>query len=170
MNDNNYNLPHGVREINRDLLNNIIRNIKQTETSQAKELVELFVKESMAGNIVWHQNVTQTIQLTISKIDSILSKQVSEILHHPKMQKLEGSWRGLHSLVSNSNCSHELKIKVLDLKKSSLANDLKKVSEFDQSQLFKKSMNMNLVHQVVNHMVLSLEIMNSHIHLKTLSY
>ena len=45
-------------------------------------------------------------------------------MHHPKFQKLEGTWRGLHYLVMNSETGTSLKIKVLNVSKRELFKDL----------------------------------------------
>jgi type VI secretion system protein ImpC len=59
-------------------------------------------------------------------------------MHHPSFQKMEGTWRGLHHLVMNSETSAMLKIKVINVSKRDLFKDLSKAVEFDQSQAFKK--------------------------------
>jgi type VI secretion system protein ImpC len=59
-------------------------------------------------------------------------------MHNPAYQKLEGTWRGLKYLISNSSTSDTLKIKVFNVTKKDLLKDLEKASEFDQSALFKK--------------------------------
>jgi type VI secretion system protein ImpC len=59
-------------------------------------------------------------------------------MHHQDFQKMEGSWRGLHYLVHQSETSTMLKIKVLNTSKDDLRKDLERASEFDQSALFKK--------------------------------
>jgi type VI secretion system protein ImpC len=59
-------------------------------------------------------------------------------MHHPDFQKLEGTWRGLHYLVHQSETGEALKIRVLNIKKQELFKDLEKAVEFDQSGLFKK--------------------------------
>ena len=59
-------------------------------------------------------------------------------MHHPEFQKLEGTWRGLHYLVMNSETSAGLKIKVLNMSQRELYGDFEKAVEFDQSRLFKK--------------------------------
>ena len=57
---------------------------------------------------------------------------------NPEFQKLEGTWRGLHYLVQNSETSTMLKIKVLNVSKRELFKDVDRATEFDQSQIFKK--------------------------------
>ena len=59
-------------------------------------------------------------------------------MHDPKFTKLEGTWRGLHYLVMNSETGTSLKIRVLNASKRDLTRDLQRAVEFDQSQLFKK--------------------------------
>jgi type VI secretion system protein ImpC len=71
-------------------------------------------------------------------IDAAMSKQLAAIMHHEKFQKLEGSWRGLHHLVMNSETGAQLKLRVLNVSKRELSKDLEKAVEFDQSQAFKK--------------------------------
>src|SRR4051794_13980309 len=72
-------------------------------------------------------------------IDAAMSKQLAAIMHHPDFQKLEGTWRGLHYLVYNTETSANLKIKVLNVSKKELFRDLDRAVEFDQSVAFKKT-------------------------------
>src|SRR5262249_60133059 len=60
------------------------------------------------------------------------------IMHDPAFQKLEGSWRGLHHLVFESETGTMLKIRVMNVSKKDLLKDLERAAEFDQSALFKK--------------------------------
>ena len=125
-----------TQEVN--ILDQILTATKQTERSRAEDLMKTLVDQAMAGVVTWDKNVTKTINARIAAIDEVLSKQVAAILHHPSFQKLEGSWRGLQYLVMNSETSAQLKIKVLNVSKRDLFNDLDKAVEFDQSQIFKK--------------------------------
>lgn len=74
----------------------------------------------------------------IAAIDAILSEQLDSILHHPRVAKLEGSWRGLFWLVGGADLSARLKIEVLDISWAEICRDLDLASEFDQSHLFRK--------------------------------
>ncbi|MDR3224124.1 MAG: type VI secretion system contractile sheath large subunit [Holosporales bacterium] len=74
----------------------------------------------------------------IAELDELLTAQINEVLHHPDFQKLEGSWRGLHYFVMNSETSTRLKIRLLNTSLKDLRDDLSKAIEFDQSALFKK--------------------------------
>lgn len=119
-------------------LEQAIAATKQTERSRAEELLKTLTEEAMKGTVTWSRNVSQTITEGIKAIDEVLSKQMAAILHNPAFQKLEGSWRGLHHLVMNTETSTNLKLKVLNVSKRELFKDVDKAVEFDQSQIFKK--------------------------------
>src|SRR5271157_1756239 len=120
------------------LLDQVLSATKQTERSRAEELMKTLVDQALAGVVSFDKNVTKTINATIKAIDEKLSTQLAAIMHHPDFQKQEGTWRGLNYLVMNSETSAMLKIKVLNVSKRELFNDVDKAVEFDQSQIFKK--------------------------------
>jgi len=111
---------------------------KQTSRDVTEDLLKTLTKEAMSGTVKWDKNLTVTINSAIAAIDNAMSKQLSAILQHEKLQKLEGSWRGLNHLVMNSETSSQLKIRMLNLSKKELSKDLEKAVEFGQSQTFKK--------------------------------
>ena len=111
---------------------------KQTSRDETEELLKTLTKEAMSGTVKWDKNLTVTINSAIAAIDKVMSKQLSAIMQNEKLQKLEGSWRGLNHLVMNSETSSQLKIRMLNLSKKELTKDLEKAVEFDQSQTFKK--------------------------------
>src|SRR5262249_22143097 len=110
----------------------------QTEKSRAEDLVRTLAEEVMKGTVTYSKNVGASIEAGIKALDEALSKQLAAIMHHKDFLKLEGTWRGMHYLVMNSETSAQLKIKVLNVSKRDLFKDLDRASEFDQSQLFKK--------------------------------
>lgn len=105
---------------------------------RAKDLIGNFVEQLLSPGMVVAKDTEKTINLRIAAIDQLLSAQLNEIMHHPDFQKLEGSWRGLHYLVHQSETGTQLKLRVLNASKKDLLNDLERASEFDQSALFKK--------------------------------
>jgi type VI secretion system protein ImpC len=119
-------------------LEQAISATKQTPKNETEELLKALTQEAMNGTVKWDKNLTVTINSAIAAIDAAMSDQLSAILHSEKFQKLEGSWRGLHHLVSNSETSSQLKIRMMSISKKELAKDLEKAVEFDQSQTFKK--------------------------------
>lgn len=120
------------------LLEQAISATKQTERSQSEELLKTLTQQALTGTVTWDRNLTVTLNKAIADIDKAMSKQLAAILHSEKLQKLEGSWRGLHYLVMNSETGTSLKIKVFNAKKKEVFKDLDKAVEFDQSQTFKK--------------------------------
>src|SRR5579871_5088964 len=72
------------------------------------------------------QYVVQRLNRDIARLDSLLTAQVNAILHHPKFQKLEASWRSLRFLVEQvpESSKNEVKIKVLNVSWKELTNDL----------------------------------------------
>jgi type VI secretion system protein ImpC len=125
-----------TQEVN--LLDRVLTATKQTERSRTEDLMKTLVDQSLAGTLTFDKNVTKTINATIKAIDEKLSVQLGAVMHHPDFQKLEGTWRGLNYLVMNSETSAMLKLKVLNVPKRELFNDVDKAVEFDQSQIFKK--------------------------------
>ena len=120
------------------LLDQAIQVTKPAEPDEMQDLLRTLTDEALAGTVTFSKNLTQTFNKAIEAIDQKLSQQLSQIMHHPDFQKLEGSWRGLNYLVKNSETSATLKIRVLNESKKELHKDLTKAVEFDQSQTFKK--------------------------------
>ncbi len=111
---------------------------KQTAPDRAQELVKTLVEEALSGTVTFDKNLSRTFDRAIAAIDRKVSAQLNEVMHHEKFLKLEGSWRGLHHLVMNSETGTQLKLRVLNATKRDLNRDLTRAVEFDQSQLFKK--------------------------------
>ncbi|GGF34667.1 type VI secretion protein EvpB [Aliidongia dinghuensis] len=120
------------------LLDQVVTATKQTEPDRAHELVRTLVEQANRGTVKFDRNLPRTIERAIALLDQTLSAQLNEVIHDPKFLKLEGSWRGLHYLVTNSNTSSNLKIRLMNVSKRELNRDLTRAVEFDQSQLFKK--------------------------------
>ncbi len=108
------------------------------ERDEAQDMVKNLISVAMEGTLKWDKSCTKTIRQAIVSVDERLSVQLAEIMHHEQFQKLEGSWRGLHHLVDNSETSKTLKLKMLNVSKRELFKDLDKAVEFDQSVLFRK--------------------------------
>jgi type VI secretion system protein ImpC len=105
---------------------------------RGKDMIKNFVSEVLAGQITMARDTEAMLNARIAQIDHLVSLQLNEVMHHPDFQKLEGTWRGLRYLLSNSETSEMLKIKILNVPKKELLRDLQRAAEFDQSALFKK--------------------------------
>ena len=114
------------------------------KSDRQKEAVEAAVKtlaeQVLKDTTVVSDDAIKSIEWIIAEIDKKLSDQINQIIHHEDFQKLEGSWRGLHHLVNNTETDEMLKIRVLNISKKDLGKTLKKFkgTAWDQSPIFKK--------------------------------
>jgi type VI secretion system protein ImpC len=103
-----------------------------------KGLVKEFVQQVLDKQMTVSPDLEVMILKRIAQIDHLLSLQINEIVHNPKFQKLEATWRGIRYLLENSETGVNLKLKVFNSTKKDILRDLQRVPEFDQSQMFKK--------------------------------
>jgi type VI secretion system protein ImpD len=83
------------------------------------------------------------VESDVARIDEILRVQLDAVLHHPRFQRIEASWRGLRYLTERLEAHRggdgpPVKIRVLACSWAEAARDLERAIDFDQSQLFKK--------------------------------
>lgn len=104
----------------------------------ARDLVEEFVTQVLEQGTVVSNDTVAFINQRIQEIDDLITNQLNEVMHDPAFQKLEGSWRGLSYLVMNTETAAHLKLRLMNITKKELLDDLEKAVEFDQSQMFKK--------------------------------
>lgn len=104
----------------------------------AVDLVGELAQQVLEGGMTVTRDTEQMINQRIAQLDALISAQVNEVIHHPEFQRLEASWRGLDHLVHQSETGANLKIRVLNVSRRDLVQDMEKAAEFDQSALFKK--------------------------------
>ncbi|MFE0752558.1 type VI secretion system contractile sheath large subunit [Inquilinus sp. NPDC058860] len=78
------------------------------------------------------------IDRDIARIDALLSAQLDAILHAPRLQALEATWRGVAYLVEQADQATSTRIRILDIAWAEVCRDLERAIEFDQSQMFQK--------------------------------
>src|SRR5262249_26750360 len=108
------------------------------ERNRVKGYMETLLREVVGRDQVVNKDAEATLKYLIGEIDRKLSAQLNEVMHHPDFQRLEGSWRGLHYLVQQTETGDRLKLRVMNVTKRELFKDLEKAVEFDQSTMFKK--------------------------------
>ena len=85
------------------------------------------------------QHLRAALDRDIALLDELLSTQLDAVLHHPRLTRLEGSWRGLLWLIQRvTPTGGRVRIKVLQARWSEVCRDLERALEFDQSHLFRK--------------------------------
>lgn len=116
--------------------------VKDSESEKLKALVSnlALAATEKAGQATISGNAIKSIKSLIAGIDSLLTAQMNEILHAPEIREIEGTWRGLHYLVNNTETDQKLKIRVMNIKKGELADILEDYEGqmWDQSPIFKK--------------------------------
>ena len=123
-----------------DLLEKDFR-VSESESDKLKGLVSnlaLAAKER-SGSSTISSNAVKSIKSLISGIDNILTEQMNEVLHCEEVRQIEGTWRGLHYLVNNTETDQKLKIRVMNIKKEELGETLQDFEGqmWDQSPVYK---------------------------------
>ena len=114
------------------------------KSEEAKSAVELAVHTLAAQALSQTQligdDVIKSIEAIIAELDKTLTAQVNLILHHRDFQQIEGAWRGLNYLISNTETDEQLKIRFMNISKLDFGKTLKrfKGTAWDQSPLFKR--------------------------------
>ena len=132
----------GEGSVIHDLLNTGKMTLEESQVPYALELIAEFTLQILVNNDLLKKagddvNVSGLISARISQKDKLISRQLNYILHHDDFQSMEASWRGLSYLVTNTETSADLKLKLLNISYDDLYKDLDKAVEFDQSALFK---------------------------------
>ena len=122
-------------------LDRAIAATSQTAPDITKELLATLTQEALSGTVSWSKNLTKTIEDAIAGLDEKMSIQMTEIMHQPDFQKLEGSWRGLSKLVHDSELGTDLKIRMLDMTRDELLEQFEDAPAIDRSRFF------NIVYQ-----------------------
>jgi len=122
------------------LLDGPYRSFSEENKGHVSRAVTTLAQQAVSEANLISDDAFFTLQAMISEIDKRLSDQVNEILHHEEFQKVEGTWRGLHYLVSNSETDAMLKVQVLNINKKELHSELRshKGAFWDQSAIFRK--------------------------------
>ena len=113
------------------LLDQIVREgrVGRDETTRdwGRGQIAEFVKQVLDGQMTIAPDTEAMIHARIAQIDHLLSLQLNEVLHHPKFQKLEATWRGVRYLLENSETGVNLKLKVFNATKKEVLRDLQRV-------------------------------------------
>ncbi len=72
----------------------------------------------------------------ISSIETSISEQLDEILHHEQFSAMESGWRALSFLIDHTDFSENCEIAVLNVSKQGLIEDFEDVPEITQSRYY----------------------------------
>jgi type VI secretion system protein ImpC len=123
-----------------DILKQSFKPRSERAATEVENAVNTLVLQALSDTSLIKEDVLDTIEEMISRIDRKLTAQMNEILHAPEFQQIESAWRGLHYLVYNSETDANLKIRVMNVSKNELYRNLRLYpgARWDQSPLFKQ--------------------------------
>jgi len=98
---------------------NLLNKQFKPKTAEARSAVQVAVQtlaaQALGATKLVSDNAIKTIESIIAEIDKKLAEQVNLIIHNEEFRSLEGTWRGLHHLVSNTETDESLKIRVFNI-------------------------------------------------------
>src|SRR5262249_1763808 len=123
------------------LLDQILSESKLKPTDSgydvARRGVQAFVTEMLAPGRVSEKVDKAMVDLMIAEVDTRLSAQVNEIIHHQEFQKLESAWRGLKFLVDRTDFRENCRIELLNVSKDDLLADFEDAPDITKSGLYR---------------------------------
>src|SRR5262245_24285084 len=122
------------------LLKQSFKPRSERAATEVENAVNTLVQQALADASLVKEDVLDTIEEMIARLDEKLSDQINAIIHAPEFQNIESAWRGLSYLVHNSETDSTLKLKVMNVSKNELYRDLRNYpdAKWDQSPLFKQ--------------------------------
>ena len=105
------------------LLNKEFKPKSEDAKSAVEQAVLTLAQQALSQTNLISSDVIASIEAMIAELDRRMSKQINAIMHHEDFQKIESAWRGLHYLVNNTETDEMLKISVMNISKTDLAQD-----------------------------------------------
>ncbi|WP_046383737.1 type VI secretion system contractile sheath large subunit [Pseudomonas veronii] len=72
----------------------------------------------------------------IASLDRQIGRQLDAVMHHPDFQRVESTWRGVKSLIDQTDFRQNVRIELLDVSKDHLVQDFEDAPEIAQSGLY----------------------------------
>ncbi|MDF3933910.1 type VI secretion system contractile sheath large subunit [Pseudomonas citronellolis] len=72
----------------------------------------------------------------IAALDAQISRQLDAVMHHVDFQRVESTWRGVKSLIDQTDFRQNVRIELLDISKDHLVQDFEDAPEIAQSGLY----------------------------------
>ena len=123
-----------------DILKQTIKPRTEEASREVDNAITTLVKEALNDNSVVSEDIIDTIQTMLARIDEKLTKQVNQIIHAPEFQQLESAWRGVAYTVNNSETDATLRVNIMNVSKDELKSELRRYpgAKWDKSPLFTK--------------------------------
>jgi type VI secretion system protein ImpC len=132
----------GFEEAQENAFGSGSRNVIEYLAAQTNKEAGALAKEALAAHAFTphsaDQGLSTTITQCIATVDLLISGQLNEIMHSPRFQQLEATWRGLSYLVNLTETSSNLAIRILHATKTDILRDFVRANEIEQTALFQK--------------------------------
>ena len=102
----------------------------------ARRMLQGFVEEATKAGVQLDGTAKRSLAARIVALDKLISKQVNQVLHEEKFQRLEASWRNLNKLVGENDLTTS-RVRVFNCHRTELERDFRRAPGFDQSVFFK---------------------------------
>ena len=103
-----------------DILKQTIKPRTDVAAKEVDNAVVALVREAMDDESLIAEDVLDTLDAMLAKLDQKLTEQLNEIIHNEEFQNLESSWRGLAYTVNNSETDSSLRVKAFNASKAEL--------------------------------------------------
>ena len=121
-----------------DILKQTIKPRSDVAAKEVDNAVVAMVREALDDQSVVADDVIDTVDAMLAKLDKKLSDQMNAILHNEEFQQFEASWRGLAYTLNNAETDASLRVKVLNVSKKELQAMMRRFpgAKWDKSPLF----------------------------------
>lgn len=128
------------------LLNDVIESTFSPESNFFNEFlfidndVEAFtslVKCFDVNEIPFKSNILFFLNNLVAEIDGLIEKQLTQVVEHHELKRLYASWLSLKNLCDQCKPYNNVKLRLLDITWSELSRDINRVSDYEQSQIFR---------------------------------
>lgn len=122
-----------------DILRQTIKPRTDVAAQEVDNAVVALVREALDDQTLIADDVIDTIDAMLSRLDQKLTEQLNQVIHNEDFQKLESSWRGLAYTVNNSETDASLRVKVMNISKRELQQMMRRYpgAKWDKSPLNK---------------------------------
>ena len=120
-----------------DILKQTIKPRSEVAAKEVDNAVVALVREALDDQTLIAEDVIDTIDAMLSKLDQKLTEQLNEVIHHQEFQTVESAWRGLAYTVNNSETDASLRVKVMNISKKELQQMFRRYpgAKWDKSPL-----------------------------------
>ena len=121
-----------------DILKQTIKPRTEVAAKEVDNAVIALAKEALGDQTLIAEDVIDTLDAMIAKLDEQLSAQMNAIIHEDAFQKFEASWRGLAYTLNQSETDATLRVKVFNASKAELQAMMRRYpgAKWDKSPLF----------------------------------